>query len=489
VVQHWERTDLRVLVTLGIGGGEDPWTVGPEGDDEYIVERQDADFMSSSYREDPRPIGEEYRNPALNAVREGGGLVAGSLRRLVVDICADPGDEQRRQLMTAMPVLTSRAHFVEHLSKLMEFVTDTSRPDYSPEKDLRTAIQLIGFLKSWLKDGSIGQSGLEALRRMLAWLGRSCPVEEMRTVMGGDLFAALLKRADDDARRDDRRVVPRHPPLLPNPMALFQNPVDLFELDPVEVARQITLIAHGKLSAVHPQEVWESMQRGALWESGHREGSAGIVRAFGRDPTLPSLAPQLQEFFKFRDRLRRLCARALVEPGTIEERRSALGHWLDIAKALSELRNFDSSSAILEFIQTGAGRNSSADVLFVCGAEESHATIFGELLGKCGLGSPVTAYDSAMSEKVPTVPNMGAELRRAHEQQEAEPHLIDGLINWRRLRMMAAIVVRIADFSKLPYDMFVPVPQIVRALVEGPVWSQATIEKKLEDCRHLVDDV
>ena len=98
--QRWDKTDLLLLVSLGVLTREDPWEIVEDPHHQFVEEYLEEDFFASPYRENPETIVEELLNPAQNILLIDGEveerlstIKAASLKRLVVFLAVSSSDQ------------------------------------------------------------------------------------------------------------------------------------------------------------------------------------------------------------------------------------------------------------------------------------------------------------------------------------------------------------------------------------------------------------
>jgi hypothetical protein len=448
--QPWDRTDLRLLVSMAVGHRENPWDPPIDVDHHYVEEPFDEDLLAAPYREDPLKIEEELYNHDLNVVYDTSGLKslshirACSLRRLVVNLVIYPrdNDDESNILFLAINSITSASHFLEHVVTLYDVEIDEDRlASALGERKTRpeVAFAIAKMLVHWKKQ-RISKRVLNLLRQFATRaLGESRASE--RTVQGA---LKKLKQEDVDP---DAQTTPT-PPTVSNPLKLLTVAVGLFDPDPIEVARQITLICHRKFATIHPLEFITAMSHGSTT---------------GRTSTL-------DEFLGFGDSLTLLAADAFLGAG---DRQAAFRQILEIAKHLAELGNLDSLSCFLEFLG-----NVEVRKIVNVQTEELNA-----LWTKAGERDR-EEYDQFLQKELGSgdrlaIPNMRVEIAGV-VRREGQPDYVNGLINWGKVLPYAQRCVLLNAFQGRDCR-FTPVPQIERVILRGAELSDTVLQDRLEE--------
>jgi hypothetical protein len=293
--QPWDKTDLALLVSLGVLPLEDPWTISDDPHHHYIEEYLEEDFFASPYREDPSFLWDELLQPTLRVEYlpdlppSLATIKLASLRRLVaVLVDSNPDDDAIHRFFLVIHTVTSSRHFLEHLTTI--FNCHRLCPD-----DLTTNAALLGNQEKWqkciinlLKKWTyfhglfIGRKAIKAVAEFLRTILENAQLCERYEKFVWPIFEAIpkLKYGTKAGRLPDPPVQPD----IPNPQVLFRPNLKLTDSSPEEVARQITMIFHTAFKAVHSREFL--VLRGSEGES-HQ-------------------TPTLEEFFGFGEQLTRL---------------------------------------------------------------------------------------------------------------------------------------------------------------------------------------
>lgn len=464
--QPWDRTDLHLLTSLAVGHREDAWNLPPDPHHKFVDEVFEEDFLASPYREDPAQLMEEFYDPNLHVIYEDDSsrslknIKACSLKRFVVYFATQKmlNNEECQMFFLSMHSITSASHFLEHLVTLYDAPIDLEK---SPDKDLavRVHMNIVNFITKWTAC-HIGKRTLNLVTRFLE--RKSLEETDQKNLA---CVTAALKRIQE--AQNPRKFLEEigekvSDPIIPeaNRDILFKMSLGILEPEPLELARQITLIAHEKYASVHSLEL--------------------IVGISKRKTTIQT--PTLNEFFEFGDSLIYMMAEAFINAAN---RSDAYKRILEVAKSLDELNNKDGVSCLLTLLRR-------PDIKQIANMTREDAQqiepIIEDLWMRAGekdkeLPHP-TPYekfvDSQFDHWSVMIPNMHVELERG-EPTGHQPDFIDGLINWAKIRPHADRCVTLNRFQTQCRYNFVVIPQIRKVILRGPEMTHAQIEEKLAE--------
>jgi hypothetical protein len=450
--QPWDRTDLRLLVSLAVGHREDPWNPPIDVDHLYIEEPFDEDLLAAPYREDPQTIDAELYDPDLNVVHDSSGqrslsaIERCSLKRLVVNLVIYKtnrtlDDNEVEIFFLALNSITSAAHFLEHLVTLYDLAIDERRLATArcPKGAADIQLAIARILEQWMKK-RISPRVVELIRqfatRALNEIGQSNPT-----------LAAVLRNLKTPVPQ--MVEVPGFaPPIVPQPDALLTQTVGLFDPEPSEVARQISLICHEKFARIHPLEFITAMNVGST-----------TVRT-----------STLAEFFDFGDALTLLATDAFL---AAPNKQIAYNRILEIAQNLSHLNNFDAVSCFLRFL----GHKDVRKVVTL------PIDLLEELWNAAGERERAL-YDAQLVKQIdagdrPSIPNMHIEITGC-VRQTSQPDHIRGLINWKKVFPHARRCAIFNHFQERTYK-FTVLPQIQKIILKAADLVEQTLQERLEE--------
>ena len=458
--QPWDRTDLHLLTSLAVGHRDDAWNLTPDHNHIYANEYLEEDFFASPYREDPATISQEFYNPSLNVVYEQSrekklnDIKCCSLKRFVVYFAVEPLNNDEVQLFVlSMPKITSASHFLEHLVTLYDMSIDVARSPYDANRNKQVKTNVMKFLKQWMSYG-IGKRAVKLIKDFLLRVQKEETQEECTREIPG-MLKALAVYSENLIRTPP--VADGAEPVIPDPHVLFKLSLGLFDPEPVEVARQITLVFHEKFSAIHTLELMTAISQ--------------------RKTTIQT--PTLAEFFSFGDNLMQLLLEAFLNA---PEKDKAFNRLFDMAKALYELSNIDALSCLVRILQR-------EDVLTLGGATEEKRRQIDGYFNMTGEGTSLSMYEKFIEDQykkwTPTIPNMNVELLRGDDQSHKQPDYIEGLINWGKVRKLGERCVVFHRFQNQRYKL-ISIPQIRKIITRSPELTYTVLEEKLDEQYRLL---
>jgi hypothetical protein len=457
--QAWDRTDLHLLVSLGVGHREDAWSVPPDFGHLYIRDAFEEDFVAAPYRENPKQISDELYNPTSNVVYDDSGarnslthIKACSLRRFVVFLVTlDRVDNEEQQMfLLSLNAITSASHFLEHLVTLYDMDIDERRLASVGLHLTRLEIcrNILSLIRNWIGFHR-GRHTLDLVAQFSKRALGELAIKEPNSFLG-----PYLRKLAEQSVGPKVFETRADPPCIPDALRLFRPTLKLLDPEPLEVAHQVTLISHQKFASVHPLEF--------------------IIGLSNRKPTVKT--PTLAEFFGFGDSLTLLVAEAFL---SAERKQVAYDRILEIAKHLADMNNLDALAAVLRFL-----------ILDCLGKVVTvQLELVNHLWTRCGEaerknGAVPNPYDTQIvrqfSNWAPTIPNMHVELKSGVKQPDRKPDYVDGLINWEKLIPHARKCLVMTRFQNMPYN-FTVIPQIQKIILKRPEAAAVVLQERLDD--------
>ena len=468
VDQPWDKTDLLLLVSLGVLPREDPWTIAPDPHHQFVEESLEEDFFASPYREDPNLIWQELLNPDLNVVyfndseHSFTNLKAASLKRFVVILATASADmmadDELTKFFLTLHSITSSYHFFEHLLAL--FDCHKLNPDTEEqrqqllEKQPQLRINVINLIKKWTNFHGlfIGRKTLKSIGQFLRRINDD-PESYQNVAKFVPPILDLLPKLSYGMKQGILPP-PTELPEIPDEQIIFKPTLKITEPSPLEVARQITLLFQTAFKAVHSRE---------------------FVVALG-DQRVSHQTPTLAEFFDFGDRLTLLVLETVVNapngeyPATVQK-------ILDIATHLKELGNYDALACVLRALYN--------DELNTPAIWTTNATMRNNMLklwDQCGDNKAKLAqYNDTIARRFDmweaTIPNLRVEL--VSVPTDKSPSFVDKLINWEKRRGISEKTSVLYRFQNKAYN-YSPIPQIQHVVNAGPQLTEKAVKEKIE---------
>ncbi|OHT03468.1 RasGEF domain containing protein [Tritrichomonas foetus] len=471
--QHWDKTDLLILVSLGVLPREDPWKIAPDPHHRFVEELLEEDFFASSYVEDPNLLYLELHDPNLNAVykeksteRNLHTLKEASLKRLIVYLATSTSDQlsddDLNQFFLTLHSVTSSHHFLEHLMYLFDFDRSTHQEIDLDFNRNSTRLVIVNLIKKWVNyHGTfIGNKTIKAIARFLRRIIDDKECSNLHPFASQLLVSIPKLRPGPPTPRKSPVVTPE----IPNAQIIFQPNLRIIDPHPMEVARQITLIFHTAFKAVHSREF--------------------IIAS--RDHCISHQTPTLAEFTDFGKRLT-LLVLELIATTTTNDPEKVIPGIIEIASCLDTLNNFEALSCFVRALRRD-------EILQLNIMQQPNIREKLDLLYKrCG-DDPTSKQkyledvNTLFSKWEACIPNIKTELdiESKHlkvEKSKTSPSFINGLINWEQIWSNSGRTLVFYRFQfQCPYN-FWTIPQIKKAIEKGPTLTEQQVNEKLTNLR------
>ena len=456
--EMWERTSLLLLASAGTSLREDIWAVPKEDGHTYSLQFIEEDFFASPYREDQSTIWKELYDPELNTIYEKDEnnkriLKAASLRRIVVYLATsksnEVSDEELQQYQLIIHSFTSSHHFFEHLMAIF-YLDELEIPSDIREELLKNLNEyrskVLNFINKWVKTHGpfIGKKALNSIAKFCR--------KVIENKSDSKKYArSILKKIPEIG------YTPKYPssslkkkdPIIKNETLLFQPSLSILDPEPEEVARQITLLRHYALRAVHSRE---------------------FAFALG-NKQISQQTPTLSEYLKIGRKLKY----QIIESIADRPASSSIDRILVIAAFLNSMNNFEDVSWIVKALRS----KSLKHVKYL--NQKNVKQNISKLLKICG-DSPnqIEQYNSAIKSCYdtwsPAIPNLEAEMRSM--TLDYSPSFINGLINIEKRRPVARKIAVIYRFQHQEYN-FYDITQIQKVISRGPSLQKDQLRAKL----------
>jgi len=450
-IQSYDESDLRMLISLALGNGEDPWNYPVENDCIFVKEELEEDSYASSYTEPLETIWDEFFDENLNTIYHPNDskypdrLQAGTLKRLIVRLCKEHTSDGTNYLVT-LPFITSSKHFFDHLMTLFYFKgTHPKLADYMKEKETIKKMRqsVFNLIKIWVKFQGlfIGKKCLNAIHKFL--------VQEKDNPDIHNYVRGLLEMFPNlSYGRDDKFTYEKAAPIIPTPEILFGSNVTLLHPDPTEVARQICLMAHSVYKGVHLRDVYSALKS-----------------------KISIQTPTLLEHIQFEDRLANLFLSTIL---LAEKRNEAYEKCLIICSKLESLYNFGCLAAISDLL-------SREEIANIAHASADQRMRLNDLKERCeGFSSDGNKRPWQLVLNDPTkcsIPNIRGEIKAMSSIITSKEDFPD-MINFEKLRMISSLLKPIYTFQTQVY-FFYPIPQIQKVIKNGPLLSDQEMKEKI----------
>lgn len=485
--QSWEKTDLHLLTSMGVGHQENAWEVVDDPGHHSLPDFIEEDFFAAGHREDPNTIWEELTAEELSALNVSDqqsdplqkleDVKRCSLRRLILIIVLSNKNQMKEQeyvpFFIALHFITSSEHFFRHLVTLYE--ADYGELNEEGKKGIKFAV--LKIIKSWVNYHGkfIGLHTIDLIQCFLTRIKEEGNMSSFDKIIDSILTKTLpnLGYGKYDATGNTFDNVPE--PKIPDGNVLFSRDLTLFDPEPEEVARQICLVLHQVFKDIHSLEIIKGM--------------------VGQQDQLST--PTLNEYDQFCERLGHLFLEEFVN-GMERPRMKSSGkaklfdRMLLIAENLLKLNNFEGvkqivkivrKEGVMDLIQPKQGvRQRVEDLWRECGGSDEEGKENGESMYESGIGR-IYEYKNMTA----AIPNMKAEFVRiwrelgeTGEEGGREGAIVDGEIDWEYVAKFARRTAIIYEFQNAPYN-FHAISQIRKLILREPVRPMGELEAFVAD--------
>jgi len=282
-------------------------------------------------------------------------------------------------------------------------------------------------------------------------------VEEFCETLKQDGYGSIAEKLENNMAtmalglsRDRKIVFTTTPPPVKVPLKLPENTLDIWEhfldaYDEEELARQITIIDYDIYAAIKPKEL---LNQG--WTK----------------PALHKQCPNVVAYIVRFNFISSIVVSCIVNPENVKVRARMTAKWIMIAKYLRQLNNYNCLMAII------AGLNNSAVIRLKITFREipkRYLDIFLELGDLMKSELSYKAYREAIhNSDPPCLPYLGVYLSDLTFIEDGNPNMYNGLINFRKRRLVCAVIQEIQQYQLKPYH-FLKVPDIQNELNSIPL--------------------
>ncbi|EAY16256.1 RasGEF domain containing protein [Trichomonas vaginalis G3] len=434
--QEWERTDLRMLISMSLGPRDNLWD--DTGFDNFIMydEKFDQDNYSVKYEGSLtggcEPEFYEDEMTFFDDEHSSETVATATIHAIVCSLLIDkpefvkPGTKEK--IFSTLNSICSSAHFFAHIITLYNLF-----PLYQ--------IKIINLIELWITFSGffIGSRTLNAISFFL----KSQNNERCNRVLNlmKDLKYGHPKLSAEAPPEivPEKLIVKKNKPSSNSsknkseaPLARLLNPyLGLAEPVPEETARQICLLTQQIFSSINPREFYTAIAN----------------RSYG--PTTPGL----NELYAFGKQLKHRAMRTIVGEGDASEAKDNMEIVIQIAQKLEELNNYESITWIVDAFDSDIIANLSG--IFDSLSEESRNMIT-DLKERYGFTEKSDAYEEnvlkCQKEGKPCVPNMRYEMSIVSKSGYGGEEFVDGKINFNKRMKIGQFVTRLVDFQSIKYN-------------------------------------
>jgi RasGEF domain/RasGEF N-terminal motif len=270
----------------------------------------------------------------------GKALRGGTLRRLVDCLCGVKGVSRSDYTHWFLLTYTSFVGDAELLDMLFAIYGEhAERADCQQSKVVR--LRLANFVKMWL-DLYYADLQRDIVERCRQFVG-----ERIRPIDGdtcADKLVLSLQLAASGGGTLGPKVFAHKPP---KPVVPTRHPFTLLDLDPLEVARQITLVEAELFGRIRPQECI-----GCQWSK--KPQSAASATSTDEPHSPRQQTNNILEMIKVFNRISTWVSSTMVREPSLRKRVALLERFVRIGVALRELHNFQGVMEIIAALQVSA---------------------------------------------------------------------------------------------------------------------------------------
>eukprot|EP01094_Clydonella_sp_ATCC50884_P024203 TRINITY_DN600_c2_g2_i1.p1 TRINITY_DN600_c2_g2~~TRINITY_DN600_c2_g2_i1.p1 ORF type:complete len:1368 (-),score=338.25 TRINITY_DN600_c2_g2_i1:296-4399(-) len=236
-------------------------------------------------------------------------------------------------------------------------------------------------------------------------------------------------------------------PIIPERFPSGENVLELLQIHPLEVARQITIAHHHIYSEIQPVELQD-----LAWSS----------------KKLRHRAPNVLQLTEQFNNLNARCACAILSCTDAKDRKQMMLFWLDIARYCREMNNFDGAMAIVSAFGSAAvyRLRQSFDAL-----PKTHSEVLSSIREDMAATQAFKAYRAILSSIVPPcMPFIGVFLTDLTFIADGNPDTVApySLLNFRKRELEYDVIVQVLKYQSPQYKLQL-VPRIIQAIEAIPM--------------------
>jgi son of sevenless-like protein len=404
---------------------------------------------------------------AQQEIRREGQLVAASVPRLV-QLCtaSTPDAELQTTFFLTYRTFTTPERVLELL---------LARFDHPGEGEVRRVVQLrvLHALRHWLQhqwhDFAASPSLLEELVNFL----EEAPARVPELVAPLDLLTQQLRRRLmlGEAATEAKAPQPTSSPPPPPPLwtASSGRPGELprlEEVEPLEIARQLTLLEADLFARIAPREFLQNL----AW-SPQRAAQLGSREA---------VAPRLMALVRHTNQTTQWMALFLLRESSARTRAERLGWLVRLGVAGRELENFNMVMEVVSALHQQSVARLRRTWELLDPRLRAHWEELAQLMSPLRSHAAYRAALRAAAPPGPCVPSMPVFLTDLVMIEESQPSTVDGLVNFAKRRKFAEALREVQALQQVPYALR-PVPELqelLRALeIEAMRYPPARLEE------------
>ncbi|KAJ6232363.1 guanine nucleotide exchange factor [Anaeramoeba flamelloides] len=242
----------------------------------------------------------------------------------------------------------------------------------------------------------------------------------------------------------NRIISPRLPPEIIVPSNLFSFDFGLVDVDPIELARQMTLFSHQLYQKIPSSELIEQS-----WNKSKKERHK-----------LSNVMKMINNFNQFS----RYVMHCIVSQTNIESRANEFIKWIKIAKYLCEIQNYECLMIILVALDKHCCKRLKATKEEI---PKKYLTVLVYLKEVMSSDQGFKKYREFLSvARTPTLPYISVFLTDLTYIADNSPNKIDGLINFSKCKLLYNVICEIKKYQSENF-IFTEIYQIHQLFKKG----------------------
>ena len=374
-------------------------------------------------------------------------VASGTLNQLVKHLTSSKGVDGRalQTFLLTYTSFTSPKVLLEKLLQRYNIPKHKMEPKAGEERSQAEArarqkqLRVINFLRKWIE-----LCFVDFTEEIIEMVFQFC--EQLRT-NGSTPLATLIdnalasKLAGLAKRKNTQFKQPPPASIMPKKTAVLASggyaAYDLLDIDPVELARQLTLIDYDLFGQIRPAE---------------------LLNQSWNKPKLKHRSPHVLEMIQRFNTLSSWLCSQVVHAESIKDRAKVMQHVMHLGRNLLELNNFNAFNAVLSAMQNSAVYRLS-HTKEACGSK-----LIKQLDAWTTLMSPrqnSANYKAALAAAAaPAIPYLGLYLSQLTFIEEGNPPRLHGLINFKKCRLISKVIVNLLQYQVGKRYNFVPLDSI-----------------------------
>ena len=440
IPSHMQWSQLNLIVQRGIERAERFWELGmdgsrtPETASELLDEEISRTIGGTPHMvEDDTPLAsEKFRDERFLRMDDDGSPAEASLNQIILMATSDEGQCGGPLLIPAI-CLTYKSFTTSKI--LFTKIRERFRMAFAEEEEsqrVRHIALTFKFFKAWLKDiDNIEQPVLDAMRAFVE--------TELRPRVPSFCSNLFTQKPRHDMM--DYSKAPKVE--LGMCKNLWIGEFSLFDIPPVEFARQLTIMSSTRYYAVSRNELLDN-----AWQV----------------PRLKHRAPNICALTDFTNRMCEWVQTTILTENSLSKRLSKMRFLIEVMAELEKMRNFFDLCSIF------GGFN--AQPIFRLNQHKARLPVeMQELLERVAeVESPLNNYanarqwhQTALNTNQPVLPHLPVLLGDIFKYNDGTKAMIDGLVNLRKCYRMLKLIRSFEDFKHHKY-CFLPIEQVARQL-------------------------